>query len=76
VLVLLDVSMPGLDGIEVCRSIKADPTLRGTTVVMLTAMAQADTERHAATAGADAFLTKPFSPGEVLDLARKVTSAP
>ena len=77
VLVLLDVSMPGLDGIEVCRRIKADPALRGTTVVMLTAQAQADVQRRALAAGSDTFLTKPFSPLQVLELVeRKVGAGP
>jgi two-component system phosphate regulon response regulator PhoB len=75
VLVLLDVSMPGLDGVEVCRRIKADPTLRGATVVMLTAQAQADVQRRATAAGADAFLTKPFSPLQVLELVERKVSA-
>jgi len=77
VLVLLDVSMPGLDGIEVCRRLKADPALSGTTVVMLTAQAQADVQRRASAAGSDTFLTKPFSPLQVLELVeRKVSAAP
>jgi two-component system phosphate regulon response regulator PhoB len=65
--VVLDVSMPGVDGIEVCRQIKADPALRATTVVVLTAQSQAETRRRATQAGADAFLTKPFSPLQLLE---------
>jgi CheY-like chemotaxis protein len=74
-LVLLDVSMPGLDGIEVCRRIKADAATRDTTIVMLTAQAQAEVQRRATAAGCDTFLTKPFSPLQVLELVeRKVGS--
>jgi two-component system phosphate regulon response regulator PhoB len=69
--VVLDVSMPGVDGIEVCRRIKADPALRATTVVMLTAQSQAETRRRATQAGADAFLTKPFSPLQLLEVVER-----
>ena len=75
VLVLLDVMMPGPDGIEVCRRIKADPALRGATVVMLTAQAQTAVERRASAAGCDLYLTKPFSPIQIADLVRTVTAA-
>lgn len=69
--VLLDIQMPGLDGVEVCRRIKADPTLKETTVVMLTAQAQADARRRAISAGADTFLTKPFSPLQLLEIVER-----
>lgn len=71
VLILLDIQMPGLDGVEVCKQIKADPGLRGTVVVMLTAQTQADARRRASAAGADAFLTKPFSPLQILELVER-----
>jgi CheY-like chemotaxis protein len=67
--------MPGLDGIEVCRRIKEDPELRKTIVVMLTAQSQAEVHRRAAMAGADMFLTKPFSPLQVLDLVERQVAA-
>jgi CheY-like chemotaxis protein len=69
--VLLDVAMPGLDGIEVCRQVKASPALRGTTVVMLTAQAQTEVRRRATEAGADVFLTKPFSPLQILEIVER-----
>jgi CheY-like chemotaxis protein len=69
--VLLDIQMPGLDGIEVCRQIKADPKLKDTVVVMLTAQAQMDARRRATAAGADTFLTKPFSPLQVLEIVER-----
>ncbi len=74
-LVLLDVAMPGLDGLEVCRAIKRDPALAGTTVVMLTAKAQEADRRRGLEAGADAYLTKPFSPLELLRLVEQVASS-
>ena len=65
-LVLLDVQMPGLTGLEILRSIKSDPSLAATRVIMVTAKAlEADIEAGKA-AGADFYLTKPFSPLELL----------
>lgn len=62
--VVLDVMMPGLDGVEVCR--RLDHTK--TKVVILTARDDPKLEAEAKLAGADAFMTKPFSPMELLDL--------
>jgi CheY-like chemotaxis protein len=65
-LVLLDVQMPGLTGLEILRSIKSDPSLAATRVIMVTAKAlEADIQAGKA-AGADFYLTKPFSPLELL----------
>jgi CheY-like chemotaxis protein len=64
--VLLDVSMPGMDGLEVCRQLKARPD--PPRVVMLTARDLPEDERLGFAAGADAYLRKPFSPLEVLEL--------
>ena len=67
-IVFLDIDMPRLDGIEVCRRMRADSQLRNTTIVMLTAAHGDQTERTAEEAGADLFLTKPFSPLDLLRL--------
>jgi excisionase family DNA binding protein len=56
---ILDLRMPGLDGFQVCRRVKADPTGRATRILVLTGHAQADTAVKVAQAGADAFLEKP-----------------
>ena len=65
-LALLDVMMPNLTGFEVCRALKGDPATARTAVVMLTARASdADIEEGQA-AGADEYLTKPFSPQALL----------
>jgi len=61
--VVLDIMMPGIDGIEVCRNIDHGKIR----VVMLSARDDADTRDRAANAGADAYLTKPFSAIELLD---------
>ena len=58
-LVLLDVMMPGVDGIEVCRQLTAEG--QAPRVVMLTARADDDVKRAAKEAGADGYLVKPFS---------------
>lgn len=71
-LVFLDVHMPGLGGLEVCRQLRDDPAFRHSTIVMLTAAAQkADIARGLA-AGADEYLTKPFSPVALLALVERV----
>jgi two-component system phosphate regulon response regulator PhoB len=71
-LVLLDVQMPGRTGLEILASIKSDRTLKATRVILLTAKAlEADVEAGM-TAGADFYLTKPFSP---LDLLTRVEEA-
>lgn len=67
-LVLLDVMMPGLlDGYQVCARIKEDPGVAATPVVMLTARGQQADFEAGRQAGADAYLTKPFSPLELID---------
>ena len=66
--VLLDVNIPGIDGIEVCRALRANPRTSGATIVMLTAAHGDLVEAQAEAAGADLFLTKPFSPLELLRL--------
>lgn len=68
-LVLLDVMLPDVSGLEVCRQLKNDPDLASMTVVMLTARAQTADLSDAEQAGADGYFTKPFSP---LALTRKV----
>jgi CheY-like chemotaxis protein len=71
-LVLLDVQMPGRSGMDVLRSIKADPSLAETKVILLTAKAQESDIESGLIAGADFYLTKPFSP---LDLLTRVEEA-
>jgi DNA-binding response OmpR family regulator len=64
--VILDVTMPGINGFEVCRQLKASPA--PPRVVMLTARDHPEDERLGLDAGADAYLRKPFSPLDVLDM--------
>ena len=72
-LLLLDVMMPGsLDGLGVCKRIKADAALRRTKVIMLTARGQASDRSAGLAAGADDYLTKPFSPRQLLEAVRRM----
>ena len=65
-LVILDLMMPGMSGLEVCKFIRADPELTGTPVILLTARAQAADIEAGREAGVDEYLTKPFSPRELV----------
>jgi len=71
-LVFLDVMMPRKNGFDVCRAVKQDLGLTDTHVVLLTAKGQAYDREQGMAAGADAYLTKPFDPDELLELARGV----
>lgn len=65
-LILLDIMMPKISGFEVCKRLRADPQLRGTRVIMVTALDQdADAER-AVEAGADDFISKPIPKVDLL----------
>jgi CheY-like chemotaxis protein len=74
-IVFLDVDMPGMDGIEACRRLRSDPATADATIVMLTGDSGPDAERAAQAAGADLFLTKPFSPLHLLRLVDRIGAA-
>ena len=65
-LVLLDVMMPGIDGFETCRRLKADPETAGAAVIFLSALAEAREKVRGLEAGAVDFVSKPFQPEEVV----------
>ena len=67
-LVLLDVHMPRLDGLEVCRQLRREPDFARTPIIMLTAAGQEADRSSGLSAGADEYLTKPFSPLALLAL--------
>ncbi len=69
-LALLDVQMPRLDGLEVCRRLRGAPECARMRIVMLTAAGQAEDRARGLAAGADEYLTKPFSPLALLSLVR------
>ena len=68
-LVFLDIMMPGMDGYEVCRVLKADPATASIKIVVLTAFAQQATMQQALAAGADDYMTKPFRPAQLVEKA-------
>ena len=65
-LVILDVMMPGHTGFEVCEKVKQDANLKNTIVLILTAKGQQTDKEWSKSVGADCFLSKPFSPLELL----------
>jgi DNA-binding response OmpR family regulator len=71
-LVFLDWTMPGLPGVEVCRALRDDPAHDGMRIVMLTARTQSEDRATAQEMGADDYITKPFSPIELLEKVREV----
>jgi CheY-like chemotaxis protein len=74
-IVFLDYDMPRLNGIETCRRLRSDPVTAEATIVMLTAMSDGPAQDHAVEAGADIFLTKPFSPLRLLRLVDELADA-
>jgi two-component system chemotaxis response regulator CheY len=71
-IVFLDIEMPGVNGIEACRRMRSEPRTADATIVMLTGETGAAAERSAQAAGADLFLTKPFSPLHLLQLVDRI----
>lgn len=66
----LDIVMPKLTGLELCHAIKSDPEISKTHIIILTAKGQDLDRRNCMSAGADEYITKPFSPREVLERVR------
>jgi len=64
-LVFLDIMMPRMNGYEVCKQIRRDPSLADTYVIMLSAKGQRDDREGGLLSGADEYVTKPFSPREI-----------
>ncbi len=61
-LILMDIQLPGLDGYEVTRRIKANTALRHIPIIAVTSYALSGDDQKAAAAGCDAYVAKPFSP--------------
>ena len=70
-LILMDVQLPGIDGYEATRRIKADPALRHIPIIAVTSYALSGDEVKAREAGCDAYVTKPFSPRALLAKVRE-----
>lgn len=65
-LLLLDIMLPGLDGLEVCRSVRSDPHTAAIPIIMVTAKGEESDRIVGLELGADDYITKPFSPNEVI----------
>lgn len=65
-LVILDILMPGVDGFEVCKRLRAVSAIADVSIIMLTALAQKADKELSLHSGANAFFTKPFSPTQLV----------
>jgi CheY-like chemotaxis protein len=75
-LIVLDVMMPGLDGLGALRQLKENPATKNIPVIVLSAKGHALTKVEAEQAGAAMFLTKPFSPNQLLGEATRILGQP
>ena len=69
--IVLDVSMPGMNGFDACRALRSDPLTSSAAIVMLTSRADADDKVEAFSAGADDYMVKPFAPRELVSRVRQ-----
>jgi two-component system cell cycle response regulator DivK len=74
-LILMDIQLPLVDGYEATRRIKAVPELRATPVIAVTSYALSGDEQKARAAGCDGYVTKPFSPRQLLAIVRSYLPA-
>jgi len=74
-LVLLDVMLPHSDGFEVCRQMRANPLLKNTRIMMVTARGRESEVEHGLSLGADAFLIKPLSTRELMEKIRSLLAS-
>jgi two-component system chemotaxis response regulator CheY len=71
-MVITDLNMPNMDGIDLVRGIRQNPGSRFTPVIMLTTESQEDRKNEARAAGATGWITKPFRPEQLLAVVKKV----
>lgn len=74
-LAVLDVSMPGLTGLEVCRRVRADAAFPSLTIVLVSAAVDGQSRRAGLEAGASEFLAKPFSPRDLAARLSEIVAA-
>lgn len=72
---VLDVMLPGIDGFEILRRIRAEPITSKLPVLMLTAKGQREDRNNAIELGADQFISKPFSNGDVMAAVKELSGA-
>ncbi len=75
-LILMDLSIPGVDGWECTRRLKADPRTKAIPIIALTAHAMRGDEERAMQAGCDAYLSKPISPKKVIEVVKEYLHLP
>jgi DNA-binding response OmpR family regulator len=75
-LIVLDVAMPGMSGIDVCRQLRENPRTADVPVIMLTARTNATFAMLGFMAGADLYLSKPFSPRDLVEQIKTLMSGP
>jgi two-component system, cell cycle response regulator DivK len=75
-LILMDVGLPGIDGYEATRRLKADSALRTIPIIAVTAHALSGAEDEARAAGCDGYIAKPISPRQLLARVREYLSSP
>jgi DNA-binding response OmpR family regulator len=73
--VLLDIMMPDIDGFEVCRKLKLNPTTKDIPVIFVTARTGQDHIDRGLSLGAQGYITKPFGPDDLIDKISEVTGA-
>jgi two-component system, cell cycle response regulator DivK len=71
-LILMDIQMPVMDGYEATRQIKADPNLKATPIIAISSFAMKGDEQKARVAGCDHYITKPYSPMQLLRMVRSL----
>jgi two-component system cell cycle response regulator DivK len=74
-LILMDIQLPGIDGYEATRRIKADPSLKTTPVIAVTSYALSGDEEKTRAAGCDGYVAKPYSPRQLLKKIREFVPA-
>ena len=73
-LVILDITMPIMSGLEACQVIKSDPVLKDVPIVLLTASVSAEERAKSVEIGVSGYITKPFSPKDLIDKIARLTN--
>jgi DNA-binding response OmpR family regulator len=71
-LIFLDIMMPGLDGLDVCRTVKKELKMEDVYIILLTAKGQEFDKKTGEEAGADLYMNKPFDPDVIIEIAARV----